>query len=130
MSDANSWAGIVGLFVALAVGGATMWDSLKKRRQLRLDESSIVTTNAIQLVEQLRLRVNDLDGQLRAANARADDLSGKLEAATERADVLQDKHDAMSESLTDAQAEVRVLRGQVKYLSTELGKYTGGTTTT
>lgn len=126
LADANAWFGILGGLAGALSVLYLVWDSLKKRRQLRLDESNIVTTNAIQLMEQLRLRVTDLDGQLDEANQRADDLAGKLQVANRRADDLQGKHDEMAEDLTNAQAEVRVLRVQVKHLSTELAKYTSG----
>lgn len=122
MSDANSLAGVLGFCVALVTLGYLVWDSIKKRRKLRLDESAIVTTNALQLVEQLRLQVKDardevtgLRGQLNEANRRADDVSVKLTSTQELAD-------EMAESLANAQAEVRVLRGQVKYLTDELDR--------
>lgn len=123
LSDANSWAGIIGLVVAVASLGFVVWDSIKRRRKLRLDEQNIVTTNAIQLMEQLRKQHDDLEEQLAAANKHALDLQDKLRDANDRADALQRQHDQVSEQLTHAQAEVRILRGQVKYLSTELEKY-------
>jgi chromosome segregation ATPase len=121
LSDANAWFGILGGAVGALSFLYLIWDSLKKRRRLRLDESAIVTTNAIQLMEQLRRQADDLGGQVA-------DLQGKLRDANQRADDLEEKHDSMAEALVNAQSEVRVLRVQVKHLSAELDKYTGGST--
>lgn len=125
LQDANAWFGILGGTVGALSFVYLVWDSLKKRRKLRLDESNIVTTNAIQLVDQLRRQVNDLQEDLRDANQRAEALQVKLRDANQRADDLSKQHGEMAETVANAQAEVRVLRVQVKTLSSELGKYTG-----
>jgi len=122
LQDANSWfsigggaAGVLGfLYVA--------WDSWRKGRKKRIDEGAVITTNAVQLMEQLRKRANELERQLDGSTTRAEDLSGKLIAANERADALKRQHDDMASKLADAQAEVRILRGQVKMLSAELDR--------
>jgi chromosome segregation ATPase len=124
LQDAGLWFGIVGgVAGAIAVLFTTV-DSIRKRRKLSLDQAGVVTTTAIQLVERLENRTQDLEDQL-------DGMATKLRDANTRADELERQHGAMASQLADAQAEVRVLRRQVKSLSAELERLGGepGTTT-
>lgn len=122
LSDANAWFGILGGAAGVIATLYVAIDSWRKGRKKRVDEASVVTTNAIQLMEQLRQHAKELEGQLDETTQRADDLTVKLADANARAATLQSAHDRVAEQLTNAQAEVRVLRGQVKYLTTELDR--------
>lgn len=115
LQDANAWFGILGGAAGVLATLYVAVDSWRRGRKKRIDEASVVTTNAIQLMEQLRAHARELEEQL-------DDVSGKLIAANDRADALKRGHEDMANKLADAQAEVRILRGQVKMLSAELDK--------
>ncbi|AHH98346.1 hypothetical protein [Kutzneria albida] len=125
LQDLGVWFGILGGGGGLLGGLYAAIDSIRKRRKMSIDQAGMVANSAISLVNQLEQRAKTLETQLGMANQRADDLSEKLRAANQRADDLQEKHDNMSEQLSGAQAEVRVLRGQVKFLMVELDKRGG-----
>jgi chromosome segregation ATPase len=115
---------VVALVGALGgFGGAwALVDGILRRRKMSVEQGQIVTGTAVKLVEALETRAKTLETQLEHANLRADDLDTKLRGANEQVDGLRRSHDEMSERLADAQAEVRVLRGQVKMLTEELDR--------
>jgi septal ring factor EnvC (AmiA/AmiB activator) len=122
LQDVGVWFGILGGGGGLLGGVYAAIDSIRKRRKLSIDQAGMVTNSAIQLVKQVEERAGMLEQQLKNANQRADDLEQKLTTANTRAETLQHAHDQVAEQLTNAQAEIRVLRGQVKYLTAELDK--------
>lgn len=113
----TSLGGVAGL-VALLEG-------LARRKRSKVDLSKVLVDSAISMTERLQKEVDALDKQLAATRATASDLSEKLKEANTRAGELKTRHDNISEQLGDAQAEIRVLRLQVKNLSAELDKHTG-----
>lgn len=122
LQDIGVWFGILGGGGGLLGGAFAAADSIRKRRKMSIDQAGMVANTAVALMKQVEERAETLEHQLDAANQRADDLAAKLRSANQRADDLQTAHDRVAEQLTNAQAEIRILRGQVKYLTTELDK--------
>lgn len=112
--------------VALVVAVIAVIDGVRRGKKWSLSQLQIVNTSAVALAESLREQTESLEGRLKAATNRAEDLDGKLRSANRKVDELQRQHDQMGEQLADAQAEVRVLRGQVKNLTQELDRRNGG----
>lgn len=121
-ADVGLWTGIIGALTGVLGAVFVAIDSWRRRRKLSVDQAGVVASTAIQLVERLEQRCGALEQQLDDANRDAEGLTGKLRAANDRADALKRGHDDMASKLADAQAEVRVLRGQVKMLSAELDR--------
>lgn len=122
IQDLGVWAGILGGGGGVLGAIYTALDSLRKKRKLGVDQAGMVASTAISLVESLRKQTETLEEQLTEANSRADDLSAKLRGSLDEAAELRRQHGHMAEALTNAQAEVRVLRLQVKNLSETLDR--------
>jgi chromosome segregation ATPase len=114
--------------VALVVAAFAVIDGVRRGKKWSLNQLQIVNTSAVKLAESLREQTESLEGRLKTATDRADTLSEQLRRANTQVDDLKRQHDQMGEQLADAQAEVRVLRGQVKTLTQELDRRnnTGG----
>lgn len=122
LQDLGLWAGVIGGGAGVIATLYTAVDSIRKGRRASIDQAGMVATTAIQLVESLKEQTESLKEELADANRQVDDLSSKLRGSLDEAAELRRQHGSMAESLTYAQAEVRVLRGQVKMLTQELDK--------
>lgn len=113
-----------------ALGGfGGLWaliDGILRRRKMSVEQGQIVTASAVDLVQELRTQANGLKTQLDSANERANDLDTQLRGANEQVQDLKHQHEKIGEQLADAQAEIRVLRGQVKMLTQELDRRSAG----